>query len=111
MKGSVPPGRAGRKAAYGHSPDRGRAPAAAPYAGPMRGKHALRRLVVADGTVWLWAVRHRHAAGGTCAEVLALYRDGVRTTCSRGPSRAGTPIPGSSSTTAATRSTCTSPVS
>ncbi|MQY32630.1 hypothetical protein SRB17_05840 [Streptomyces sp. RB17] len=42
----------------------------------MRDHHRLRRLVLPDGTVYRWTVRHKHADGDSCREVLGLYRDG-----------------------------------
>lgn len=45
----------------------------------MRGERRLRRLVLPDGTVYRWTVRHRHRDDGPCAEVLTLYRGGSRT--------------------------------
>ncbi|MEW2284629.1 hypothetical protein [Streptomyces sp. NPDC047841] len=45
----------------------------------MRSHHRLRRLVVADGTVHRWTVRHKHADRDACREVLSLYRNGVPT--------------------------------
>ncbi|MGW1163881.1 hypothetical protein [Streptomyces sp. NPDC001153] len=47
----------------------------------MRSERRLRRLVLPDGTVCRWTVRHRHShrEDGPCAEVLTLYRDGSRT--------------------------------
>lgn len=49
----------------------------------MRSDRRLRRLVVDEHTVYLWAFRHRHdrAAGvgaPDCRHVLSLYREGSR---------------------------------
>lgn len=51
----------------------------------MRSGRRVRKLVV-DGTsagetvTHLWSVRHRHRAGGPCAEVLSLTREGTTAT-------------------------------
>ncbi|MCE0446335.1 MULTISPECIES: hypothetical protein [unclassified Streptomyces] len=45
----------------------------------MRSKRGLRRLVLPDGTEYLWKVRHRHTDGGPCTEVLTLHRAGIPT--------------------------------
>ncbi|MFF4485190.1 hypothetical protein ACFY0F_01645 [Streptomyces sp. NPDC001544] len=45
----------------------------------MRSERRVRRLVDGEGTAHRWTVRHRHAAGVACREVLTLYREGVRT--------------------------------
>ncbi|MER6059778.1 hypothetical protein [Streptomyces sp. NPDC001792] len=45
----------------------------------MRSERRLRRLVLPDGTVHRWTVRHRHRGDGPCAEVLTPHRDGSRT--------------------------------
>ncbi|MET9448290.1 hypothetical protein [Streptomyces cinerochromogenes] len=45
----------------------------------MRSERRLRRLVLPDGTAYRWRVRHRHADGGPCTEVLSLLRDGTVT--------------------------------
>ncbi|MGW7823357.1 hypothetical protein ACWGLF_35740 [Streptomyces puniciscabiei] len=45
----------------------------------MRSHHRLRRLALPDGTVYRWTVRHKHADGDSCREVLGLYRDGAYT--------------------------------
>ncbi|WP_030373635.1 hypothetical protein [Streptomyces rimosus] len=42
----------------------------------MRSNNRIRRLS-ADGTDWLWSVRHRHP---DCREVLSLHRAGTRAT-------------------------------
>ncbi|MFE0513612.1 hypothetical protein ACFW2E_27790, partial [Streptomyces sp. NPDC058964] len=48
------------------------------YPGRIDSDRRLRRLVV-DGRVYRWHVRHRHAAGEGCSDVLTLYLAGVRT--------------------------------